>query len=100
MNKIKNLKLLKIFLFLANILLLLIIVRECKITRTCFTIISLISPIFFGFALAWVIKPIMLFFNKKLSTYLSTILTYVLIILLIFLICYVIVPIVLNEVRN
>ena len=100
MNKIKNLKLLKIFLFLANILLLLIIVRECKITRTCFTIISLISPIFFGFALAWVIKPIMLFFNKKLSTYLSTILTYVLIILLIFLIGYVVVPIVINEVKN
>ena len=100
MNKIKNLRLLKIFLFLANILLLLFIIKECKILNFCCIIISLVSPCIFGFVIAWVIKPVMLFFNKKFNTYISSALTFLLLGLVIFLIGYFLVPIIIREFSN
>ena len=100
MNKIKNLRLLKIFLFLANILLLLFIIKECKILNFCCIIISLVSPCIFGFVIAWVIKPVMLFFNKKFNTYISSALTFLLMGLIIFLIGYFLVPIIIREFSN
>ena len=100
MNKIKNLRLFKIFLFLANILLLLFIIKECKILNFCCIIISLVSPCIFGFVIAWVIKPVMLFFNKKFNTYISSALTFLLLGLVIFLIGYFLVPIIIREFSN
>lgn len=100
MNKIKNLKLLKIFLFLANILLLLFIIKECKILNFCCIIISLVSPCIFGFVIAWVIKPLMLFFNKKFNTYVSSGLSFLLLGLFIFSIGYFLVPVIIKEFGN
>lgn len=100
MNKIKNLKLLKIFLFLANILLLLFIIKECRILNFCCIIISLVSPCIFGFVIAWVIKPLMLFFNKKFNTYVSSGLSFLLLGLFIFSIGYFLVPVIIKEFGN
>lgn len=100
MKKIKYPKLIKLFLILINFLLILVIIKECKLIGFCCTIINLVSPVFFGFAIAWLIKPVMLYLNKYLNVYISTSLTYVIMGLLIILLGYFLIPIVINEVIN
>ena len=47
-----------ISIILINIILILAIIKICKITGFCFTIISLISPLFFGYCISWIIRPL------------------------------------------
>ena len=100
MMKIKDAYLKKIFLILINILISIFIIKECKILGFCITILTLVSPIFFGYVIAWLLKPIMLKFNKKFNTIISSILTYVILILIVSLIGYFFIPIVIKEVKN
>lgn len=100
MKKIKNPLLIKILLVLLIVLIFLFIIKECKLTNFCITIINLTSPLFFGYIIAWLLKPIMLKFNKKLSLRLSTCLTYGLIFILFALIIYFFVPIIIKEIKN
>ncbi len=99
-KKVKYNNLIKIVLILLTILLLLEIIRKCKIIGFCCTLINLISPLFFGYALAWLIKPIMLKFNKKLSDRLSAILTFSFLIAILTLFSYFLIPIIIKEIKN
>lgn len=100
MKKIKYPKLVKLFLILINFLVFLIIIKECKLVGFCYTLINLIMPLFFGFTIAWLLKPIMLKFNKKLSLSVSAALTYILFISLILILGYFFVPIIIDEIKN
>ncbi|MDD2504970.1 MAG: AI-2E family transporter [Bacilli bacterium] len=99
MKPIKNRKLLNLLLFLSNIFIGILIIKEFKILDFCYTVIILIAPIFWGYALAWLIKPIMLYFNKRFKTVTSVGITYLLLIFLISLISYVTIPIIITEIK-
>ena len=99
MKQIKNKKLLNIFLILANILLAIFIIKEFKVLDFCHTILTLISPLFWGYAIAWLIKPIMFYFNKYFKTLYSTIITYSLLILVIGIVSYLAIPIIIHEIK-
>ena len=100
MKKIKKNKLINLFLILINILVSLIIIKECKLIGFCYTIINLIMPLFFGFTIAWLLKPIMLKINKKFSVPVSASLTYIIFIFLISIIIYFFIPVIVGEVKN
>ncbi|MDD4187542.1 MAG: AI-2E family transporter [Bacilli bacterium] len=99
MKQIKTKKLLNILLFLANILILIIIIKEFKILNFCHIILTLISPLFIGYGIAWLIKPVMFYFNQYFKTITSTIITYTLLVLLLALITYLSVPVIINEIK-
>lgn len=99
MKQIKNKKLLNILLFLANILIAIIIIKEFKILNFCHVILTLISPLFIGYGIAWLIKPVMFYFNKYFKTITSTVITYTLLALLFSLIAYLAVPVIINEIK-
>ena len=100
MNKIKYIKLRKIILLLLIIYLLLLIIRMCNILEICCTIINLISPIFIGFTISWILKPIVLYLNNYLNEKVSIPLTYTLLIIIISLIGYFFIPVLIKEVKN
>ncbi len=99
-NKVKEIHLKKVLLILLIILVFLYIIKECKLIGFCFTLISLISPLFFGYVIAWLLKPIMLKFNKRFNTVISSILTYVLLVIIIGLLGYLFIPVVVKEIKN
>ncbi len=99
-NKIKDNYLKKILLILVNFLLILIIIKECKLIGFCYTILNLISPLFIGYVIAWLLKPIMLKINKHLSIQLSAALTYTILAIIIAILGYFFIPVVVNEVKN
>lgn len=100
MKTINNKKLIKILLIMLIIMVGIIIIKECKFLGICCTILTLMLPIFFGFTIAWIIKPIMLFFNKHFNLYISAFITYSILALLIFGIGYFLIPIFINEIKN
>lgn len=99
MKQVKNKKLLNIFLFLANILLAIFIIKEFRVLDFCHTILTLISPLFWGYAIAWLIKPIMFYFNKYFNTIPSTVITYSILLLVIGVISYLAIPVIINEIK-
>lgn len=100
MNKIKIKNLIKLLLILLIVLTGLFIVRECKITSFCLTIFNLLSPIFIGYVIAWLLKPIMNYFNRRYNRVISVIITYLIIILFVGLFSYYLIPIVIDEVNH
>jgi len=92
--------LIKIVLSLLSVLLLIIIIKECKILGFCYALINLLSPLFLGFVLAWLIKPIMLYFNRFMKVGLATTLTYSLLFLFLALISYFTLPLMIREVKE
>lgn len=99
-NKLKEPLLRKILIILLIILVFLFIIKECKLIGFCFTIISLISPIFFGYVIAWLLKPIMFKFNRRFNLTISIFLTYLLISLILLTLGYFTIPIIIKEVKN
>lgn len=99
MIKIKNSKLLKLLIVLVDILLLLVVIRECKITNFCCTILNLISPVLIGYVIAWILKPIVNKLSKNYSYMASTIICYFLIIFIVLIFGYFLVPFIRDESR-
>lgn len=100
MVKIRNSKLLKLLIILADILLLLVVIRECKITNFCCTIFKLVSPVIIGYVIAWILKPLVNKFSKNYSYTASTIICYFLIIIIILIFGYFLVPFITNESKH
>ena len=99
-SKLKESYLKKILFLFLDVLLFLYIIKECKLIGFCFSLIALISPLFFGYIISWLLKPIMLKFNKHFNTIISTIITYVLLSVIIGLMGYFTIPIIIKEVKN
>ena len=93
-NKVKENLLKKILLILLNFLLILIIIKECKLIGFCYTIISVISPLFIGYVIAWLLKPIMLKFNNYFNIKISSAITYILITIILGIMGYFFIPVV------
>ena len=100
MVKIRNSKLLKLLIVLVDILLLLVVIRECKITNFCCTIFNLISPVIIGYVIAWILKPIVNKLSKNYSYTGSTIICYFFIIIVILIFGYFLVPFIKNESKH
>ena len=100
MVKIRNSKLLKLLIILVDILLLLVIIRECKITNFCCTILNLISPVIIGYVIAWILKPIVNKLSKNYSYTGSTIICYFFIIIVILIFGYFLVPFIKDESKH
>lgn len=100
MKTMKNKKLLNILLYLTNIFLVILIFKEFKILDFCHTIIVLLSPIFWGYSIAWVIKPVMLYINNYFKVITSSIMTYLILISFLIITGYIAVPVIVVEVKR
>lgn len=99
-NKVKETHLRKILLILLIFLTFLFVIKESRLIGFCCTFLSILSPLFIGYIIAWLLKPIMLKFNKRWSVVTSSIITYILLSLIIILIGYLFIPVVIKEIKN
>ncbi len=99
-SKIKETNLRKILFLLLIFLTFLFILKESKLIGFCCTFLSILSPLFVGYVIAWLLKPIMLKFNKKFSIVTSSIITYVILSFIIIIIGYLFIPVVIKEIKN
>jgi len=100
MKKLTKPFLIKIALMLTVILLAIFIIKELQIIRIAMIMLGLTLPIFFGFIIAWLLKPVMLFFNRFMSILLSAIITYLLLFGIIGAISYLALPVIIQEVGD
>ena len=99
-NKFKAKDLKKLLLILLIILVFFYIIKISKLIGFCCTILNILSPLLIGYVIAWLIKPIMLKFNKRFNVVTSSIITYVLFTIIIGFIGYLFIPIVIKEIKN
>ena len=88
-------RVLRIFLFLLIVLLILVvtyIVKEWQIFSFIKTLLLVISPVFIGFIIAWLLDPLATRLSKKMPRVVACILAYVIFFSLIVLLFVVIVP--------
>ncbi len=91
----------KLLIILLNILLLLVIVKLCKITGFCLTLLNLISPLFFGYVLAWIIRPVIEWLKKRgINRVFGNIIIYVFLIGLIIVIGVTLIPRIMKDLNN
>ena len=99
----KNMKKLadkKLLIILLNIILLIGIIKICKVTGFCLTIINLISPLFFGYVIAWVLRPLIDKLKKiNISPIFSTIIIYILSISFFIVLIIALVPRITHEIK-
>lgn len=90
-----------ILITLLNVLLILYIIKICKITGFCFTILNLICPLFFGYCFAWIIRPIIEKLKKyNINSTISTLIIYILISGIITILIVILIPKILHEAKN
>lgn len=99
-NKVKEIHLRKILFILLIILVLFFIIKECKLIGFCYSLITILSPLFWGYIIAWLLKPLMLKINKKFNLNISIFLTYIIICLVIGLLGYLLIPVIIKEIKN
>lgn len=91
----------KILIILVNILLIIAIIKICKVTGFCLTIINLISPLFFGYVISWILRPIIEKLKRyNISPLISTIFIYVIILGLLVVLVLTLVPRMVLELKN
>ena len=97
-------RILGIFLFLIIILSVYICVRVCKelnIFNIILTILSILSPLFIGIVIAWLLNPVVNYLQKKgVRRIIGTSLSYVVLLSIIFLILNSIIPLAYNQISD
>lgn len=88
----KVLQLIYILVFILAILLVTYVVKEWKILDFTFNIIKVISPVFVGLVVAWLLDPLVTKMEKKLNRVVACILTYLLLITMVVVLCYFVIP--------
>ena len=89
---------LNILIILLIFLVSLYIIRILKLTGICCMILSILSPLFFGYILSWIIKPIV---DKiKFNRVVTTIIIYLIFIGIITLILFNLIPLILTETKR
>lgn len=87
-----------LLLILLIFLVSLYIIRILKLTGICFIILSILSPVFFGYVLAWILKPIV---DKiKFNRVVTTLFIYILFLLLLGIVIFNLFPIILDELKK
>ncbi len=81
-----------ILVIILGILLATYLIKEWNILEIIGTLLSVISPVFIGFVIAWLLDPLATNFSKKMPRVLACILTYLLIFGSLLLILFITVP--------
>ncbi len=97
----KILKLLYIVFIAMLILVGIIACKELLVYKFVVDLLTVISPFFIGFILAWLLKPVVKKLNEKIhNNTLSAVVVFAVFILVIFILLYAFIPIVYNEVNE
>ena len=88
----KVLQLIHILVFVLVILLITYVAKEWKILDFIFNIIKVISPVFIGLLIAWLLDPLVTKMEKKMNRVIACIITYLFIIIFLLLLCYFVIP--------
>ena len=91
-------KSLNILIWLIIFLVSIYIIRILKITGICCIFLSILSPLFFGYIISWIIKPIIDKFN--INRVLSSLIIYILFLGIIIFMLFNIVPILIIEIKK
>lgn len=94
-NMKKNLNILIVLLIM---LVGIYIIRILKLTGICCMLLSILSPLFFGYVLSWIIKPIV--DKLKFNRVIVTTIIYLLFIGVIVLVLFNLVPLIISEVKK
>lgn len=89
---------LNILIILLILLVSIYIIRFLKLMGFCVVILSILSPLFFGYILSWIIKPIVdkINFNRVVTT----VIIYLIFIGLVLLILFNLIPLIVNETKK
>lgn len=98
---VKCLKALFIILCVAIALIIIYIAKEIKLVKIIQYIIGILSPVFFGFLIAWLFDPLVGFLTKKkISRFVATIIVYLLIILFFVFIINIFLPVLYDQIKD
>lgn len=97
----RMLKILYFVMIAILILAFIIAVQKLNIFPIILDVLKVVSPFFIGFVFAWLLRPIVLWLNKKTNNNtLSSIMVFAVFVLVLFLILYIFVPTVYEEVNE
>ena len=97
----KILKILYILLIFLLVYLGIILLKEFNILSIILKIISVISPLFIGFIIAWLLNPLVnRLTNKGLNRTVSVILLYALLIIILYLFTLIVLPALANQIKD
>ena len=98
----KILKILYILLIVVGIYALTLINKEWKILRVIWNFISVISPLFIGIAIAYLLNPLItrMTAKKRLNRLAATIIIFAVFILIVYLLLQYLIPLIVNEVNE
>ncbi len=101
-NHANNLVKLLYFLFIAGIILAgIIVIKELHIISFIFKILSVLSPIFIGFIIAWLFNPLVLKIEGKgIPKIVSILIVFLLISLFVFIFFKVFIPVLYNQIND
>lgn len=99
MNK-KLYKALYYLVIITIFILILLLIKLMKLLDICCTLLNIITPIFFGYVLAWILNPLYKKLNKRMNNKLSFLLILLSFVLFYTLIILIITPIIINESGN
>ena len=88
----KVLQLVHILVLVLVALLVTYVVKEWKILDFIFDILKVISPVFIGLLIAWLLDPLVTKMEKKMNRVVACIITYLLLIVLVVVLCYFVIP--------
>ena len=98
---VKCLKALFIILCVAIALIIIYIAKEIKLVKIIQYIIGILSPVFFGFLIAWLFDPLVGFLTKKkISRFVATIIVYLFIILFFVFIINIFLPVLYDQIKD
>lgn len=97
----KILKIVYIFMFLIGIYALTLICKELKVVTFILSLIKILSPLFIGIIVAWLLEPIVIRLQKKkVNRVIGTIIVYVALLAIIYFILWALVPLILDQVND
>lgn len=94
-------KILIMFLIVAGIYAGIIVLKEIKVLSFLFSVLKIISPLFIGLIIAWLLDPIVTYLNKKgLKRIFGSLICYVVMFLLIILILGSLIPVLYDQIND
>lgn len=97
----KILKIVYIFMFLIGIYAGMLICKELKIVSFLLSIIKIVSPLFIGIMIAWLLDPLIKKLqNKGINRIVGTIIVYLVLIIIIYFTLWALVPLILDQIND
>ncbi len=97
----KILKILYVFMIVALIAGVTLVLREWNVIPVIFNVLSVISPFFVGFAIAWLLNPLVnKLCDKGMKRAVAVVLVYLILIVLIYLFCWAVIPTLIEQIND